>query len=86
MNIPTLASARLILRPIDAKDVNAIFAIFSDRRVMRYWSTPAHSSTDEAMLLIDKAQAGYQSEQMILLGIVGDRMTDEHGRTLTLHD
>ena len=84
LNIPTLVSSRLSLRPINAKDVDAIFAIFSDSRVMRYWSTPAHSSTAEAMLLIDKAQAGYQSEQMILFGIERHD-TEQLIGTCTLH-
>jgi ribosomal-protein-alanine N-acetyltransferase len=39
---PTLRSARLTLRPFTAtaSDTDAIFALMSDPRVMRYWDSP----------------------------------------------
>lgn len=37
-NLP-LRTERLVLRPIRETDADALFAIFSDERVMRYWST-----------------------------------------------
>ena len=35
---PVLSSARLTLRPIGARDAEALFPIFSDAETMRYWS------------------------------------------------
>ena len=37
----TLATPRLLLRPLTEADSPALFAIHSDPAVMQYWSTPA---------------------------------------------
>ena len=46
--VPTLESSRLRLRAYRANDVDAMFRLYSDPRVMRYWSFPPWT---------DKAQA-----------------------------
>lgn len=45
---PTLRTPRLLLRPFDEGDTEAIFLIFSNPRVMRYWDGPAWSSRAQA--------------------------------------
>ena len=35
-----LETSRLTIRPYEAGDEEAIFSLFSDAQVMRYWSTP----------------------------------------------
>ena len=40
----TIATERLILRAAKQNDLMDLFAIFSDRRAMRYWSTAPHDS------------------------------------------
>ena len=37
---PTLQTARLRLRPFTVADTDAIFALHSNRRVLRYWDAP----------------------------------------------
>jgi [ribosomal protein S5]-alanine N-acetyltransferase len=37
---PTLRTARLLLRPFTAADTDAIFALQSNPRVLRYWDAP----------------------------------------------
>jgi len=56
-NLP-LHTDRLLLRPLRETDAEALFAIFSDARVMRYWSTPAWTSHEPAreMIASDLAQ------------------------------
>jgi RimJ/RimL family protein N-acetyltransferase len=76
-NLP-LHTDRLLLRPLLETDVDALFAIFSDARVMRYWSTPAWTSREPAreMIAADLAQTSRDnlrlgialSESGILLG------------------
>ncbi len=39
--VPILAGPRLRLRALAERDVDALFALHSDERVMRYWSFPA---------------------------------------------
>ncbi len=44
---PVLHTQRLRMRMLDAQDAEALFAIFSDREVMRYWSTAPWSDAAE---------------------------------------
>lgn len=39
--IPVLTTARLTLRPLAARDAEAIFAMMSDAETMRFWDWPA---------------------------------------------
>jgi RimJ/RimL family protein N-acetyltransferase len=57
-NLP-LRTDRLVLRPLRETDTDALFAIFSDAKVMRYWTTPPWTSRQPAqdMIAADLAQA-----------------------------
>lgn len=49
---PTLLTARLLLRPIEAADAVALFPLFSDDQTMRWWSSaPFATITDFAAWL-----------------------------------
>jgi len=72
---PTLATARLILRPLSHADVPALFAIFSDRAVARYWSRPAMTHLTQARRLVSIARAGYRTGESMSLGI---ELADTH--------
>jgi ribosomal-protein-alanine N-acetyltransferase len=64
--LPTLEAPRVRLRWLTAGDVDGLFAIFSDERMMRYWSTPAMKERREAEELLVRIhrqfaeQAGFQ--------------------------
>jgi RimJ/RimL family protein N-acetyltransferase len=64
--LPTLDAPRLRLRWLGAQDVEALFAIFSDERMMRYWSSPAMQERREAEELLVRIhrmfaeQSGFQ--------------------------
>ncbi len=47
MNLPTLTTTRLVLRPLVESDSTAMHAVFSDDQTMRYWSSPPHDSLEE---------------------------------------
>lgn len=47
--IPFLSGARVRLRALAASDVDALFALHSDARVMRYWSCPAWTARQQAI-------------------------------------
>jgi len=53
---PTLRSARLLLRPFTSADTDAIYAIFSSPRVMRYWDSPPWKERAQAELFIENSQ------------------------------
>jgi ribosomal-protein-alanine N-acetyltransferase len=67
---PRIESPRLELRRITQDDAGALFAIFSDEAVMRYWGAPPYASIDEARALIDRIEAAYRDENGIEWGIV----------------
>ena len=45
---PTLGTARLRLRPFDSRDVDYLFALQSNPRVLRYWDAPPWTEPDRA--------------------------------------
>jgi ribosomal-protein-alanine N-acetyltransferase len=56
-----LPGQRVVLRRLDRADAPALFALYSDRDVMRYWNHPAWTSIEQADLAIDDARADYFS-------------------------
>ena len=66
----TLKTERLRLRPLIAADAPALLAIFSDPRVMRYWSTPPWAGIEQAQAFIERSQEAQQSGDALRLGIV----------------
>jgi ribosomal-protein-alanine N-acetyltransferase len=66
----TLTTPRLQLRWVDQGDAAALFAIFSNPLVTRYWSTPPWSSIAQAEQSIRDSQLDYQSGSALRLGIV----------------
>jgi RimJ/RimL family protein N-acetyltransferase len=53
-SLPALDAARIRLRWLTARDVDALFAVFSDPLMMRYWSTPPMQERAEAEELLAK--------------------------------
>jgi len=49
-----LATERLQLRPLAAHDAPALFAVFSDPEVMRYWASPPWRSLADAEALLER--------------------------------
>lgn len=65
-----LHTARLLLRPLGVDDVPALFAIFSDPVVMRYWSGPPWVSLDEAHAMVDSDLKAMAAGEHLRLGLV----------------
>lgn len=53
---PTLHTARLRLRPFTAADTDAIFALQSNPRVLRYWDAPPWRERTQAERFITRCQ------------------------------
>lgn len=64
-----LRTPRLLLRPYRAGDAPAIFGIFSDPQVMRYWSTPPWKTIDEAHKSIERDVQALEAGENLRLGI-----------------
>jgi [ribosomal protein S5]-alanine N-acetyltransferase len=67
---PTLTGKRVTLRPITLADTPALFAIFGDPEVMRYWSTSPFAALGDAEALAKKIIGGYEEASFLQLGVV----------------
>lgn len=67
--LPTLSTARLRLRQLDANDTAALFAVYSDPVVMRYWSRPPQRELAEAAQLVADIDACRERGDLLQWGI-----------------
>lgn len=65
----SLHTPRLILRPLGENDIPALFRIFSDPEVMRYWSTPPWQNEEEAAKLVARDQLAMPQGDFLRLGL-----------------
>ena len=56
--LPVIESARLRLRELRVEDADALFALFSDPEVMRYWSRGPWTERAEALEHIERMNHG----------------------------
>ena len=68
--LPSIATERLVLRAITPSDASALFAIFSDEQVMRFWSSAAMVSIEEAEALAREIDALGRARTLLQWGIV----------------
>lgn len=64
-----LSTSRLLLRPLSVPDASALFGIYSDAEVMRYWSTPPWTSETQALAFLERDAQGAAAGQHLRLGI-----------------
>jgi RimJ/RimL family protein N-acetyltransferase len=67
--LPILDSARLVLRPLDDRDVPALFAIFGDPDVMRFWSSPPLEDMDAAHALLADIRRHFAARTLFQWGV-----------------
>jgi RimJ/RimL family protein N-acetyltransferase len=77
-SLPTLDAPRIRLRWLSARDVDALFAVFSDPQMMRYWSTPPMQERTEAEELLAKIHRQFAEKSGFQWGV--ERKSD--GRLL----
>lgn len=66
---PLLATPRLILRELNANDVESVFRIRSDYEVTKYNTGPAYQHLDQAADLIEAITNSYREQDEIRWGI-----------------
>ena len=59
-----------MLRRVSSDDVDALFGIFSNVEVMRYWSTPPLPDRDAAVALVNEIHDAFEREVMLKWGVV----------------
>ena len=67
--LPTIPTPRLLLRWLTERDVDALFAVFSDPEVMRYWSSPPLPSTEAARRLLEEIHEYFRQQTLFQWGI-----------------
>ena len=66
----TLTTERLTLRWFTPADADALFSIFADPDVVRYWSSPEWADTSHAHQMIEDTIAGYTSGDGVRFAVV----------------
>ncbi len=67
--LPTLASQRLVLRWLEHRDADALFEIFSDREVMRYWSSPLWADHADAVEMVESVRRHFAEGSLYQWGV-----------------
>lgn len=67
--LPTIDADRISLRWISSDDLDALYSIFSNAEVMRYWSTPPLSDRDGAVDLLDEIREAFRRQAMLKWGV-----------------
>ena len=67
--LPALETPRLTLRGVTLDDVDALYAIYSDPEVMRYWSWPAWTHPDQARALVRSIEEGLERGDLLEWGV-----------------
>jgi RimJ/RimL family protein N-acetyltransferase len=68
-DLPVLDAPRVRLRGLTAGDVDALFDVFSDEAMMRYWSSPAMKERAEAEALLLRIQRGFAEKTAFQWGL-----------------
>lgn len=69
MVLPTIRTPRLMLRAITPDDVDALFRIFGDLELTRYWGHPTLADRTAAETLAEDIRAGAASGKLLQWGI-----------------
>ena len=83
--LPTIDADRVTLRWISSDDVDALYNIFSNHEVMRYWSTPPLQDRNAAVELLDDIHDGFRRQSLLKWG-VARRNDDALIGTTTLYN
>lgn len=67
--LPTLEAPRIRLRWLTGDDVDALFAIFSDEQMMRYWSSTPMKGREEAAELLARIHGGFRDKSVFQWGV-----------------
>ena len=67
--LPTLDGARLRLRQLDDRDVPALYTVFGDPEVARFWAVPALEHESAAADIVAQARTNFEARRGFRWGI-----------------
>ena len=68
--LPTLVAGHVTLRWLEERDVDDLFAIYSNPEVMRYWSRTPYQDRGEAAALVETIHRQFERRELFEWGIV----------------
>jgi ribosomal-protein-alanine N-acetyltransferase len=74
-SLPTIDAGRVSLREMIEADIDALYTIFSNEEVMRYWSSPAILDRDAAAGILREVHDAFKTRAMLKWGVA--RRTDD---------
>ena len=83
--LPTLRTARLVLRQLSATDTADIFAVFSDPEVMRYWDHGPMTKPSDAADYIEQIREGLLRRELFQWGICDPSLGRVVGTCTLIH-
>lgn len=67
--LPLLVTDRLRIRPLSEEDLPALFALFSDPEVVRYWELPLMREPADAVRFLEAVREGLASRTLLEWGV-----------------
>lgn len=67
--LPTLETERLRLRAVTPADAGALYRIFSDPLVTRYWGSPRLTDPAQGLALVEEIQRGARTGALLQWGV-----------------
>jgi ribosomal-protein-alanine N-acetyltransferase len=67
--LPIITTPRVVLRWISEDDIDGLYEVFSDPRVMRYWSSGPLANREAAAQLQQEIAAGNENDTMLKWGL-----------------
>ena len=67
--LPVITTSRIVLRWISEDDVDGLYAVFSDPKVMRYWSSGPLANREAAGALQREIADSNEKETMLKWGL-----------------
>lgn len=67
--LPTIDAPRVRLRWLEEGDLEAMYAVFSDTRSMRFWSSPALTEGQQAVGYLARIHEGFRARTLFQWGI-----------------
>ena len=67
--LPTITGARTDLRALQSSDIPALFNVFSEPEVLRYWDGALMTSLTDASAYLRQINEGFRSRQLFQWGI-----------------
>lgn len=80
--LPILRANRVLLRWLTAEDVPALFGIFSDPTVMRYWSSPPLEDEAAAAELLEEIHRFFREKTLFQWGVALEDGAKANGSTV----